>query len=230
MNTDTASLLRVVQQVAVLVQGNWIVRSDILYPKDTASSISGVPAELMCQGRDYVLYLFTQNRHVDRLRVSSVIRLPSEEIKEILEQISKVQGNKRWELRLPVDKAFISRYPEVVQRQQMWWDAKQKQLTEALREGSVAASSSGRSRRKSTRDSSVSDNELSGDGRPSPKRNQRRKANLQESLSSDNESGVESGVGKKQAQKNCVTGTKVQRRTSKQNVAMAAISAEPMET
>lgn len=55
MNADTASLLRTVQQVAVLVQGNWIVRSDILYPKDTASSISGVPAELMCQGRDYIV-------------------------------------------------------------------------------------------------------------------------------------------------------------------------------
>ncbi|XP_021938251.1 DNA-directed RNA polymerase III subunit RPC5-like isoform X2 [Zootermopsis nevadensis] len=100
MNTDTASLLRVVQQVAVWVQGNWIVLSDV-YAKDIASSINGVPAELMCQDRDYVLYLFPQNQ----LRVSSVIRLPSEEIKEILEQV-----NKRWELLLQVDKAFISRF------------------------------------------------------------------------------------------------------------------------
>jgi DNA-directed RNA polymerase-3 subunit RPC5 len=52
---DTVSLLRTVQQVAVLVQGNWVVRSDILYPKDTASSIGGVPAELMCRGRDYIV-------------------------------------------------------------------------------------------------------------------------------------------------------------------------------
>lgn len=112
----------------------------------------------------------------------------------------------------------------------MWWDAKQKQLTEALREGSTAAaSSSGKSRRKSTRDSSVSDNELSGDGRPSPKRNQRRKANHQESFSSDNESGAESGVGKRQAQKNCAIGAKVPRRTNKQNIATAVISVEPME-
>lgn len=111
----------------------------------------------------------------------------------------------------------------------MWWDAKQKQLTEALREGSAAASS-GKSRRKSTRDSSVSDNELSGDGRPSPKRNQRRKGYRQESLSSDNESGAESGVGKRQAQKNCAVGVKVPRRTSKQNIATAAVSMEPMES
>jgi hypothetical protein len=112
----------------------------------------------------------------------------------------------------------------------MWWDAKQKQLTEALREGSAAASSSGKSRRKSTRDSSVSDNELSGDARPSPKRNQRQKANHRESLSSDNESGAESGAGKRQALKNCMIGAKVPRRTNKHNVATAAIKVEPMET
>jgi len=57
MNADTASLLRIVQQVAVLVQGNWVVRSDVLYPKDTSSNISGVPAELMCRGRDYIVSL-----------------------------------------------------------------------------------------------------------------------------------------------------------------------------
>ena len=55
MNADTASLLRIVQQVAVLVQGNWVVRSDVLYPKDTSSNVSGVPAELMCRGRDYIV-------------------------------------------------------------------------------------------------------------------------------------------------------------------------------
>ena len=57
MNADTASLLRIVQQVAVLVQGNWVVRSDVLYPKDTSSDISGVPAEFMCRGRDYIVSL-----------------------------------------------------------------------------------------------------------------------------------------------------------------------------
>ncbi|PNF16672.1 hypothetical protein B7P43_G05410 [Cryptotermes secundus] len=229
LTDDTVSLLRTVQQVAVLVQGNWVVRSDILYPKDTASSVSGVPAELMCRGRDYILYLFTQNRYVDRLRVSGVIKLPSEEIREILDQISRLRVNKGWELRLPFDKDFVSRYPEVVQRQQMWWEAKQKQLTEALREGSTGSSSPGKSRRKSNRDSSVSDNEVSGDGRPSPKRNQRRKAKCQESLSSD-ESGAESAHGMKQPQNNCVMGAKVPRRTNKQNIPTAVISVEPMET
>jgi len=112
----------------------------------------------------------------------------------------------------------------------MWWEAKQKQLTEALREGSARGSSPGKSRRKSNRDSSVSDNELSSDGRPSPKRNQRRKTNHQESFISDSESGAEGGVGMQQPHNNCAIGAKVPRRTNKQNMPMAAVNMEPMET
>lgn len=49
------SLLKYLPQVAVLVRGNWIVKSEVLYPNGTFSAISGVPAELMCKARDYVV-------------------------------------------------------------------------------------------------------------------------------------------------------------------------------
>lgn len=49
------NLLRTLPKVAVLVQGNWIVKSEILYPTGTFSAISGVPADLMCRARDYVV-------------------------------------------------------------------------------------------------------------------------------------------------------------------------------
>lgn len=48
-------LLKDLSQVAVLVRGNWIVKSEVLYPSNTFSSISGVPADLMCKARDYVV-------------------------------------------------------------------------------------------------------------------------------------------------------------------------------
>lgn len=51
----TDNLLRTLPKVAVLVQGNWIVKSDILYPAGTLSGVSGVPADLMCRARDYVV-------------------------------------------------------------------------------------------------------------------------------------------------------------------------------
>lgn len=80
--TDSTAVLRCIQQVALLVQGNWVVKrsgilryvyagseadawsaktlrfvssSDVLYPKNTCSSHSGVPAELLCRGRDFVV-------------------------------------------------------------------------------------------------------------------------------------------------------------------------------
>lgn len=49
------ALLKVLPTVAVLVRGNWVVKSDVLYPANTFSATSGVPAELMCRARDYVV-------------------------------------------------------------------------------------------------------------------------------------------------------------------------------
>lgn len=48
-------LLKELSQVAVVVRGNWIVKSEILYPNNTHSAISGVPSEIMCRARDYVV-------------------------------------------------------------------------------------------------------------------------------------------------------------------------------
>nr|CAD7409435.1 unnamed protein product [Timema cristinae] len=225
---DPVNVLRTVQQVAVLVQGNWVVRSDVLYPKDTTSGTYGVPAEPMCRGRDYILYLFTEKRYIDRSRVTPIIKLPAEEVKEIFTQVARLQPGHGWELSLPVDKDFINKtgttssphlfihycegvnphltnekssgrsgtlssanrhttdwakvsdylkYPEVVQRQQMWWESKQKQLSEALSES--GNNSLGKARRKSTRDSSIGSSD-SESGKP------RRRRSLKESDSEAN--------------------------------------------
>lgn len=53
--TTVENLLKTLPKVAVLVQGNWIVKSEILYPQGTFSATSGVPADLMCRARDYVV-------------------------------------------------------------------------------------------------------------------------------------------------------------------------------
>lgn len=48
-------ILKTLPKVAVLVRGNWVVKSEVLYPANTFSATSGVPAELMCRARDYVV-------------------------------------------------------------------------------------------------------------------------------------------------------------------------------
>ena len=40
--TDPTSALRCLQQVALMVQGCWVVKSDVLYPRDSLSPHSGV--------------------------------------------------------------------------------------------------------------------------------------------------------------------------------------------
>ena len=52
---EVISTLKALQGCSVLVQGNWVLRSDILYPKDTISAKSGIPSDLMCRARDYLV-------------------------------------------------------------------------------------------------------------------------------------------------------------------------------
>lgn len=128
-NTESAqSVLKVLQQVAVLVQGNWVVKSDIIYPKDIKSE-SGVPNDLIQRGRDYVLYLFTKTTGILRGEVADVVGLPSNDLKEILRGVSRYRGARGiWEFLLPTDTGFVNKYLEVVQRQQMIWQSRSEQL------------------------------------------------------------------------------------------------------
>uniref|UniRef100_A0AAQ5YQZ3 DNA-directed RNA polymerase III subunit RPC5 C-terminal domain-containing protein n=1 Tax=Amphiprion ocellaris TaxID=80972 RepID=A0AAQ5YQZ3_AMPOC len=73
--TDSTAALRCIQQVALLVQGNWVVKSDVLYPKNTCSPHSGVPAEVLCRGRDFVMWRFTLERSVMRKEIASIIKV-----------------------------------------------------------------------------------------------------------------------------------------------------------
>lgn len=54
----TERVIRTLPSVGILVQGNWIVLSEILYPTDSVSGLHGVSAELMCRARDYIVSLY----------------------------------------------------------------------------------------------------------------------------------------------------------------------------
>ncbi|XP_067225905.1 DNA-directed RNA polymerase III subunit RPC5 [Chanodichthys erythropterus] len=126
--TDSTSVLRCIQQVALLVQGNWVVKSDVLYPKNTCSSHSGVPAEVLCRGRDFVMWRFTLERTLMRKEVAAIIKLPPEDVKDFLEQMSAPRLNRGWEFLLPTDHDFVRKHPDVAQRQHMLWMGIQSKL------------------------------------------------------------------------------------------------------
>ncbi|XP_007516625.1 DNA-directed RNA polymerase III subunit RPC5 [Erinaceus europaeus] len=127
-SVDSVAVLRGIQKVAMLVQGNWVVKSDILYPKDSSSPHSGVLAEVLCRGRDFVMWKFTQSRWVVRKEVATVTKLCAEDVKDFLEHMAVVRINKGWEFLLPYDGEFIKKHPDVVQRQHMLWTGIQAKL------------------------------------------------------------------------------------------------------
>lgn len=92
----------------------------------------------------FQLLLFKDKQFVERRKVSSEIRIPSEEIKEIFTGIAKLRHNKGWELTLPPDQEFINKHPEIVQRQNLMWEQRSRQLSEFIKD-----SKEKRQRRKS---------------------------------------------------------------------------------
>ncbi|XP_076172472.1 RNA polymerase III subunit E [Ptiloglossa arizonensis] len=177
---ETAAILKYLQQVAILVQGNWIVSSELVYPKDSISSHNGIPAELMCRARDYILLSFTEHEYLDRKTISTIVKLPADEIKEIFANLAIRKPKKGWHLIIPPTKEFIERYPEIAQRQEMLWEAKRKFLREAMEVQNLIPQ---RQRRKSNRESAGSENEEKNVSRG-------RKA-LRDSSMSDNDSATE---------------------------------------
>ncbi|XP_031699447.1 DNA-directed RNA polymerase III subunit RPC5 [Anarrhichthys ocellatus] len=126
--TDSTAALRCIQQVALLVQGNWVVKSDVLYPKNTCSPHSGVPAEVLCRGRDFVMWRFTLERSVMRKEIASIIKLPPEDVKEFLEHVAVPRVNRGWEFLLPTDAEFVKKHPDIGHRQHMLWLGIQSKL------------------------------------------------------------------------------------------------------
>uniref|UniRef100_A0A1B6DQ29 DNA-directed RNA polymerase III subunit RPC5 n=1 Tax=Clastoptera arizonana TaxID=38151 RepID=A0A1B6DQ29_9HEMI len=186
---DIIKLLRCVQQAAVLVQGNWVVRSDVIYSKDSVSQHNGVPGEVMCRARDYILYLLSDGQMVERKKIAATVKLPPEELKEILSQVAKLKLNKGWVLRLPKDEEFLNRFPEIAQRHSLAWEAKYKQLKEAFETSCPASPTKHHSRRRESSMSGGSDLE-SPVRYKSQQINPRRRKNS--SVSSDTETIVES--------------------------------------
>ncbi|XP_065158806.1 DNA-directed RNA polymerase III subunit RPC5 isoform X1 [Atheta coriaria] len=122
------AVIKSLPQVAVLVRGNWVAKSEILYPQNSFSAISGVSAEQMCKARDYVLYQFTKHDFVERRKVSQTIRLPTEEVKEIFLGVARLRHNKGWELLLPEDTEFIAKHADIAERQKRLWENRWQQL------------------------------------------------------------------------------------------------------
>lgn len=53
--TQLFQVLRTLPLVGVLLHGNWVAQSEVLYPPKSVSNTNGVPDELMVRARDYIV-------------------------------------------------------------------------------------------------------------------------------------------------------------------------------
>ncbi|XP_065559462.1 DNA-directed RNA polymerase III subunit RPC5-like isoform X2 [Artemia franciscana] len=114
--------LHCLHDCAVLVQGNWVISSEVLYPEGTLCGVTGMPAKALAKARTFILLLFAHEREVKRTFVTTQTRLPSEEVTAILEQFSARNCKNMWEFSLPTDTEFIRRHHEDVKKQNFLWN------------------------------------------------------------------------------------------------------------
>jgi len=122
---DGLEVLRHLQQYAVLIQGCWVVKSDVLYVRDSASESTGTPADVLCRARDFVLWHFEQGHSISRKEIAAAtVRLATEDEREILDKIARRSATGRsWEFRMERDAEFLGdeRYRQVIKRQENLW-------------------------------------------------------------------------------------------------------------
>jgi DNA-directed RNA polymerase-3 subunit RPC5 len=99
---EANSILKTLQMYALLVQGNWVVKSEILYNKETSSSsyLTGIPTELLCRARDFIIWKFTQTKSLykkdifssdkNKVRIKSFVSMIVTKMSVLLEFFKKL--------------------------------------------------------------------------------------------------------------------------------------------
>lgn len=146
-------VLRNLALCGVMLRGNWTLQSEILYPPGFVSLTNGVSSELMCRGRDYIIFKMMKNdiTTLNRQKISIITQLPQEETKEVLESLASLRSTDRgkvWDMLRQADYDFEKRHPEIVQRQDAFWKAQEDKFLEM-----EAEKSEKRTRKKSVRES-----------------------------------------------------------------------------
>lgn len=118
-------ILDALNENALLVRGNWAVKSEVLYGDSgvrECTDVTGIPINLFTAARDYLLWLFNQNRNISRPKYARRVKLANQDVIELFNQLAVYRKEtKKWELKLPTDQKFIDSFPEIVQRQKTFW-------------------------------------------------------------------------------------------------------------
>jgi len=117
-------LLEVVRQFAVLVQGVWVAKSELRYPRGDAE---GAALRL---ARDNLLHLLARSRSV-RCEVAAAVACTPQQLRELMEPLATktLKGHTQsWEFREPTDTEFLALHPELAAKQAELWTARAHHL------------------------------------------------------------------------------------------------------
>jgi DNA-directed RNA polymerase-3 subunit RPC5 len=120
-------LIEHIEDCAYLIHGAWVLKSHLKQLKIHHSAQRFVlTKESAC--RDYLLYLFHQQQHVDRIAFATKTKLDPQVAKTMLEEIAEVDTTNPsasrkglWVLKVPPDQDFLQKFPNVVDRQNELW-------------------------------------------------------------------------------------------------------------
>lgn len=122
---NSKDILDALNEYGILVQGNWAIKSEVLYGDSgvrECTDVTGIPINLFTAARDHLLWLFNEKRIVSRPSYSKKVKLPDHDVLELFNQLATFRKEiKKWELKLPTDQKFLDSFPDVVQRQMTFW-------------------------------------------------------------------------------------------------------------
>lgn len=163
VGSSPAIVINYLQNSAVLIQGVWVVKSEVLYPKDWTDACSGLSAEKICRVRDYILWKFSQNQTVSRAELDLLGKIPKEDETEILCRIASYDKSKHstdWIFAFEPDVGFIRDYPDVFDREERVWQGKSKKISDFLRNEDHSLSASVPRTRKNSGKRKISGSEI----------------------------------------------------------------------
>lgn len=129
---DEELVIKILQKSAMLVQGNWIVKSEILYPTATTTTTTNNLNELAFI-HDFLSFSFTKKTQFKRKELSAQIRFPLDSLLLVLEKLARFDKNSRkWTFIYETDHEFLKKNPNVKEQQQLLWNIKSSQIFKNL--------------------------------------------------------------------------------------------------
>ncbi|KAK6097658.1 hypothetical protein MT418_001761 [Batrachochytrium dendrobatidis] len=120
-NTTEQDFILALEQVAVLIRGVWVVKSELLY--------IGRPYD----ARRFMLMLFADNEYVLRKVFVDATHLMPNMAKGMLNEIADLDAGLGWRLKVKSDDNFVARYPDIVVRQMDIVRSEGQKSVEAMR-------------------------------------------------------------------------------------------------